>query len=97
MTTGKSIDDRGGKVSGASSGVMGGPNPAKKQLRVGSNVCECSDCGEFFTGVKPFDKHLTYHPGTNRAPDCKTRAQMLGGGLQPNINGVWQTVTKVKP
>lgn len=66
----------------------------KKQLRPGSRVCQCASCEEYFTGLEPFDKHLTRHKNPNTPHDCKTPTQMRAAGLVQNVNGVWKGAGK---
>ena len=74
------------------------PNPnlrdvdktVKAELRVGSNVCQCAECGAFFTGVRPFDLHLA---GTPERRKCHSPEKMRALGMVQNSNGVWMTGT----
>lgn len=61
---------------------------AKAELRVGSRVCQCASCGLFFTGVAPFDRHLTGQDEGDT--DCLSVPQMQALGMVQNVNGVWQ-------
>ncbi len=51
-------------------------------LKVGGRVCECTQCGLFFAGVGPFDRHLI-------GWECRTLEQMRAVGLDRNQHGVW--------
>ncbi len=53
-------------------------------LKVGGRTCQCAECGQFFTGVGAFDRHMV---GTVR---CRTPDQMRAAGMTANIYGVWQ-------
>lgn len=76
------------------SGLSGGFKAPRKELRTGSPVSECSDCGEYFTSPSSFDKHLIRNEANpNIAPACMTPAQMREAGLSRNVNDVWTTGT----
>ncbi len=58
-------------------------NAARPILKVGGRVCECTQCGLFFAGVGPFDRHLV-------GWGCRTLEQMQAVGMAANVHGVWQ-------
>lgn len=60
---------------------------AKPQLRPGSQVCQCAYCDLYFTGIKPFDRHLK-GKGTGDV-SCRTVKEMEAIGMNTNSNGVW--------
>lgn len=53
------------------------------KLPVGSKVCQCSACGEYFTAVTAFDAHRS---GPWEARICLNPASL---GLVKNANGRW--------
>jgi hypothetical protein len=64
------------------------------ELGLGTNSCECTDCGEFFNSVYGFDKHRVF-----AVPDvedwdtrtCLTPAQLRARGWLKNARGFWIT------
>jgi hypothetical protein len=65
--------------------VDASPRP---RLRVGSSVSQCPTCALFFTGVKPFDRHLLGSGSAN--PRCMTETEMRAIGMKQNAYGTWQ-------
>lgn len=57
---------------------------AKPILRPGGRVCECTQCGTYFTGLAAFEKHFS--GGTT----CRTTDEMLEAGMVANLHGVWK-------
>jgi hypothetical protein len=56
-------------------------------LRRGSRVCQCGECGAFFSGPSPFQRHIM---GTGTAsPWCMSATMMRNVGMRQNSNGVW--------
>ena len=60
----------------------------KPELKVGGRTCQCGDCGLFFTGLQPFDRHLK-NRGTAHVT-CRTEKEMQAIGMLPNKHGTWQ-------
>ena len=54
-----------------------------KALPIGSKVCQCSACGEYFTAVTAFDQHRS---GPYTARVCLNPASL---GLVKNDKGRW--------
>jgi hypothetical protein len=65
-------------------------------LKPGGKVCLCASCGQFFTGLYSFDKHLYYKKGA-AAPSCRTPAQLLAKGWSQNVYGRWATAGSSEP
>lgn len=64
--------------------VTAGASAAK--LPVGTNLCRCLTCHEFFGGVGAFERHrMGTHENRDRA--CLGRSAMPGAGLQLNTRG----------
>lgn len=61
----------------------GGNFDAKPVLRVGGRNCQCAVCGEYFSGVATFDRHLV---GTSK---CRTPDEMYALGMLQNQFSVW--------
>jgi len=72
------------------------PKPSRKRptkssdpkLKIGSNFCRCSECGEYFRSAKAFDKHRI---GEYRVPGdrgCAPTARMPEMGLRLT-SGIW--------
>lgn len=59
-----------------------------RALRVGSSICQCGGCDEWFRSVTSFDKHRT-GPGELRR--CLTAIEMLAEGMSKNDRGLWIT------
>lgn len=55
-------------------------------LRVGSSICQCGGCGEFFRSVTSFDKHRA---GSADARRCLTLIEMVADGMSRNDRGLW--------
>ena len=64
---------------------------ARAQLKNGGRVCQCAECGQYFNGIAPFDRHLQ-NMGTDHVT-CSTVAQMRQLGMVHNIHGVWSVGT----
>ena len=64
------------------------PGASGPKLPVGTNLCRCPTCHEFFGGVGAFECHRTGgHENRDRA--CLGRSAMPGAGLQLNSRGYW--------
>ena len=49
---------------------------------VGSRICECTGCRQYFASPTAFDKHR--HKG-----QCRTQAALRRAGWKRNSRGVW--------
>lgn len=56
------------------------------KLTVGSNLCQCGACGEYFRSPSAFDKHRT---GDQEARRCLTPDEMRAAGMVVNEAGFW--------
>ncbi len=67
----------------------------KAELKIGGRACQCAECGLFFTGVKPFDRHQIWAgEGKRGNVVCLTPTEMLAAGMGRNIHGVWQYTSR---
>lgn len=57
------------------------------ELKVGSNFCECTGCGEFFFTVSSFDKHFARGRGGN--VKCLKPEEMVKLNMEKDKNGYW--------
>ncbi len=64
-------------------------NAVKPELKIGSRVCQCAECGLYFTGVAPFDRHQVWM-GAGDQSLCLSPTEMLAAGMGRNKHGVWQ-------
>lgn len=63
-------------------------NTETRVLRVGSSICQCGGCGEWFRSPTSFDKHRITDRGERR---CLTTIEMLAEGMSRNEKGLWIT------
>jgi hypothetical protein len=54
------------------------------ELRVGKRTCQCTVCGDFFSGPSVFDKHLL-----RTAHKCRNHEERRAAGMVTNRHGVW--------
>lgn len=58
------------------------------KLPIGTNLCRCPSCREYFGGVGAFERHRTgSHEKRERA--CLGRSAMRDAGLSLNSRGYW--------
>lgn len=60
--------------------------------KLGEHKCQCTACGELFSGTQPFDKHRIGEYGKDRR--CMTPAEIIAAGFQRNANGFWSSETR---
>lgn len=58
----------------------------RPRLHVGSRVCQCAACAEFFSSPTAFDAHRT---GPQDARRCLSSVEMLAAGMLKNARGFW--------
>jgi len=56
------------------------------RLTIGSNLCQCGECGAYFRSPSAFDKHRT---GGQEARTCLTPDEMRAVGMVVNAAGFW--------
>jgi len=64
----------------------------KRRLKIGGRGCLCKTCGEYFSGIQPFDEHRkgTYTqlpPQYGRS--CRSPEEMIARGMAQNARGEW--------
>jgi hypothetical protein len=62
-------------------------------LPVGTNLCFCVTCGEYFYSVKGFDKHRV----GDLPARCLSAAEMVEKGMSRNAKGQWITAVYTGP
>lgn len=58
------------------------------KLPVGTNLCRCAGCGEYFGGERAFDLHRT-GSHEKRERRCLSQSGMRDAGLSLNAKGYW--------
>lgn len=60
----------------------------RAELRPGTRTAQCATCSAFFTGVKPFDRHMV--GAEDGDLECLDEDGMKAIGMRQNKYGVWQ-------